>query len=315
MNNKNISIALLAGASFFWGSALVAQRLGLSHLEPFSFNAVRFFFGSLSVLPLLPLQRLLLGTSTPVAAFMAQASGRRLAFWGALLCGGSLFAAISLQQIGIAYTSVGKAGFLTSLYIIIVPLLGFLIRKAAPNSPLNRIGGGRVGLHIWLCCALAIFGMYLLCMTEALSLNPGDVLMIFCALAMAFQLLFVAYYAPLFNPLKLTFLQFLTCAIFSAICALLWENPDLYAVRAAWLPLFYTAVISGSVAYSMQIFGQRAIAPMLAALIFSLESVFAALAGWLVLGETLTVREISGCLLIFIAIVLAQVLDMLRLKK
>ena len=303
MKNTHFGIALLAGTSLIWGLSLVAQSMGMDHVGPFTFNAVRFFIGGISLLPLFPLINYLQGRSKKAEQEKALPLLRdklllKAGFW----CGLVLFAAISCQQVGIIYTTAGKTGFITSLYILLVPLFGLLF-------------GRRISWRIWMCIGLAIAGMYLLCIKEALTLNKGDVFVLVCAVFSAAQILVIDRYAPLVNAVKLASLQFFVCSGLSAMVAVILEKPDIGAVLQGWMPLLYTGVFSSSVAYSMQIAGQKYVAPVLAALLLSLEAVFGALAGWWILDEFLTRSERIGCLLIFVAILAAQLPGRMSLPR
>lgn len=303
MKNTHIGIALLAGTSLIWGLSLVAQSMGMEHVGPFTFNAVRFFIGGISLLPLFPLISYLQGRNTIGETARAIPLLRdKLLLKASFYCGLVLFAAISCQQVGIIYTSVGKTGFISSLYILLVPLIGLFF-------------GRRVSGRVWLCIGLAIGGMYLLCIKEALTLNRGDLFVLGCAVFSAGQILVIDRYAPLVNAVKLASLQFFVCSGLSAAAAVILENPDFNAILQGWLPLLYTGVLSSSVAYSMQIAGQKYVAPVLAALLLSLEAVFGALAGWLILDELLTRSERLGCLLIFVAILAAQLPERMRMPR
>lgn len=288
MKKNSAGVAMLAFASFIWGTALVAQSAGAEHMGPFTFNAVRFAIGGVSLLPVVFFLSQRRGASA-----RTRESGRSPLFKGALFCGSLCFAATTFQQIGIAHTTAGKAGFITSLYIMIVPLLGFFVGRRVPRL-------------VWGCIAVAVAGMYLLCVNESLRLGRGDTFMLLCALSTAVHILLVDRFSPLVDGVRLSCLQFLVCGTLSAAGALLFERPELAVVLAGWIPLLYTGVLSCAVAFTLQILGQKEVDPTLASLILSLESVFAVLAGWLVLGETLTLREIAGCALIFAAIVAAQ---------
>lgn len=270
MGGKGLGSAMLMVAALIWGTALVAQRLGMEHCGPLAFNAARFGLGGI-------------------------VTGLALLLRGGLWCGAVLFLTASLQQYGICFTSVGKAGFITSLYLVLVPLLGLFLGK-------------KIALGLWLCIAGAVVGMYLLCLSgagPALSLNPGDGLMLLCALSTAAHILLVGRFAPLVDGVALSCLQFVVCALCSALAAALWEQPETEAFLA-WKALLYTGILSCGLAYTLQTLGQATVPPGLCALLLSLEAVFAAVAGWLVLGEALSPRESAGCALIFAAIAAAQ---------
>lgn len=199
-----------------------------------------------------------------------------------------------MQQIGLVYTSAGKAGFVTALYIVLVPICGiFLQKKVAPS----------VGVSV----VLATGGLYLLCINESFSIGRGDIFVFLCAFAFAAQILAVDYYAPLVDGIRLACVQFYVCGVVSLIGMLLWESPVLADILAAWKPICYTAFLSTSVAYTLQIIAQKYTEPTIASLLMSFESVFATLAGFVILHEVLTARELMGCAIMFAAVILAQI--------
>ena len=219
--------------------------------------------------------------------------GRRTLLVGGVMCGAALFMASSLQQIGIQYTSVGKAGFITACYIVLVPLLGLLLGK-------------RCGVSVLAAVGLALVGLYLLCVTEALSVGMGDWLMLGCALMFSVHILVIDFFAPRADGVALSCIQFFVCALLSAVPALALERPSMAGLAAAWVPVLYAGVLSSGVGYTLQVIGQRGMNPTVASLILSLESCVSVLAGWLLIGERLTGRELTGCAVMFAAIVLAQ---------
>ena len=294
MGGKGLGSAMLMVAALIWGTALVAQRLGMEHCGPLAFNAARFGLGGI-VTGLALLLRAARAQRPKAAERAERNANRALLLRGGLWCGAVLFLTASLQQYGICFTSVGKAGFITSLYLVLVPLLGLFLGK-------------KIALGLWLCIAGAVVGMYLLCLSgagPALSQNPGDGLMLLCALSTAAHILLVGRFAPLVDGVALSCLQFVVCALCSALAAALWEQPGTEAFLA-WKALLYTGILSCGLAYTLQTLGQATVPPGLCALLLSLEAVFAAVAGWLVLGEALSPRESAGCALIFAAIAAAQ---------
>ena len=202
--------------------------------------------------------------------------------------------AANLQQIGIQYTSAGKAGFITAMYILIVPVLGLFLKKKVPG-------------RIWLCILIAVVGLYLLSVTEGFSsISKGDVYVLLCALAFSFHIMAVDHYAPLVDGVRLSSIQFLICGVLSGILMFLFEEPNLENILNAAVPILYAGIMSCGVAYTLQIIGQKYTRPTIASLIMSLESVFAVLAGIVVLREIPTARETMGCVLMFLAIIIAQ---------
>jgi drug/metabolite transporter (DMT)-like permease len=201
--------------------------------------------------------------------------------------------ASAFQQIGILYTTVGKAGFITAMYIVLVPLCGLFLHK-------------KVGKKVWIGVVLAVAGLYLLCMSERLSVNKGDLLMLICALCFAIHILVVDHFGRQTDGVKLSCIQFFVCALLSGILMLLLETPSWETIRAAWLPICYAGLLSSGAGYTLQILGQKDTDPTVASLLMSLESVFAAIAGWLLLHERFSLRELAGVVLMAGAIVLAQ---------
>ena len=305
---------MLALTALIWGVAFVAQSVGMDYVGPFTFNSVRSFIGGLVLLPMIPLLDRM--KKRPAAELKAELkSQKKMLVIGGLICGALLAVASSLQQIGLVDTTPGKAGFITALYIIIVPVLGLFMKK-------------KPSVLVWAGVALAAVGMYLLCFSEGIdfrtlvvpgpdgeeiihtgesfSVNRGDIMIMLCALMFSFHILVIDRFSPRVDGVRLSMIQFFVCGALCAVPMLLMEKPDLSSILSAWLPILYAGALSCGVAYTLQIIGQRNINPTVASLILSLESVFSALAGWLILGDTLTGRELMGCALVFIAILLAQ---------
>lgn len=306
MNGKLKYNLLLILATLIWGSAFVAQSVGMDYIGPYTFNAARSFLGSLVLLPVIWFMDR--GKKTDAASGKASSDGemisesvleekkrqeRKILWTGGICCGIVLTIAISLQQIGLVYTSAGKAGFITTLYILIVPILGLFIGK-------------KVGIKTWFGVALAVVGMYLLCITSGFSIAYGDFLVLLCAVAFSFHILVVDYFSPKVDGVKLSCIQFLVCGIISLFPMLLMEHPQISQILDAWLPIAYAGVLSSGVAYTLQIIAQKHLKPTVASLLMSLESVFAVLTGWVILHERLSARELCGCALVFTAVILAQ---------
>lgn len=288
---------LLTLTALIWGTAFVAQSLGMDYLGPFTFNGVRNFVAAVGLLPVIAFLRRRQGKAEARGA----AANSRKTFWvGGVLCGLALGVASSLQQIGIQFTTVGKAGFLTALYIVIVPLLGLLLKK-------------RVALPVWVSVVIAAAGTYLLSIQEDFTIAAGDLFVILCAVCFSVHILLVDRFSPSVNGVELSCIQFLVAGVFSTIVAFLVETPNVQDILRSWGPILYTGLISSGVGYTLQILGQKDTPPAVASLIMSLESVFAALSGWLLLGQGMTGREAVGCALVFAAVVLAQIpFDALR---
>ncbi|MCI8884614.1 MAG: DMT family transporter [Dorea sp.] len=287
MKTKNAFMLVLT--AFIWGTAFVAQSMGMDYLGPFTFNGVRSLIGGAALLPCIAFLKLLNGKNT--AAFIN--GNRKDLLIGGIACGLLLFAATSLQQIGIQYTTAGKAGFITAFYIVIVPVLGIFLRK-------------RIGWKVWIAVVIALFGLYFLCITEHFTVGKGDILIFVCALIFSLHILVIDRFSPKVDGVKMSCIQFFVCGIASMPFMFVLETPRLGAMLEGWMPLMYAGVLSCGVAYTLQIIGQKNVNPAVASLILSLESCFSVLAGWIVLGERLSRREFAGCVLMFVAIILAQ---------
>lgn len=285
MKKQLSGVIALLGATVIWGSAFIAQSVGMDKIGPFTFQAVRCF---LAVVFLFPASALF-SKGKPFWKSWADP-----ALWrSGVICGLALFAASSLQQIGLVYTDAGKAGFLTAMYIVFVPFLGLFL-------------GQRPGRNALLSLIPAIVGLYLLSCTSVSGINKGDVLLLLCAVAFSVQILLIDRHCAGLDGLKLNCIQALVVAVLSVPSALLTETVDASLIASCWLPLGYAGVLSMGVAYTLQIVGQKRVAPSAAALLMSLESVFAALFGWLLLHETMTGTEMLGCALVFSAVVISQ---------
>lgn len=287
------SLILLLCAAI-WGSAFVAQSVGMDFVGPFTFGSSRSFVGFLVLLPYIFLvDRGRKKKNAMVEQGVDLSFRNKQLLMGGICCGVILTIASNLQQFGIKYTTVGKAGFITALYIVMVPLLGIFIKKKA-------------GLLVWISVAIAVAGLYFLTMNESLSLSRGDTYVILCAIVFAMHILTIDHFAPLVDGVKMSCIQFLVCGILSGIFMLLFEKPELSHILMAWKPICYAGAFSSGVAYTLQIVGQRGMNPTVASLLMSMESVFAVLAGFLILHQVMSTRECIGCVLMAIAIVLAQ---------
>lgn len=278
---------LLAFTAFIWGTAFVAQSVGMEYIGPFTFNGVRSIIGAFTLLPCILFQK------KSCRKIIEEGSSRKDLVVGGLLCGALLFVASSLQQIGIKYTSAGKAGFITSCYIVIVPLIGIFMKKTS-------------GWKIWAAVVLALAGLYCLCITDGFTVGKGDIFIFLCAMAFSAHILVIDYFSPRVNGVVLSCIQFFVCGVASLLCMFVFETPDMVAIISAWMPILYAGVLSCGVAYTLQIIGQRNVNPTIASLILSLESCFSVLAGWVILHEKLSMKESLGCVLMFMAIILAQ---------
>ncbi len=281
------SLALLCG-TMIWGSAFIAQSVGMDLIGPFTFQAIRC---ALAVIFLF-LLTLVFDWKIGFQKSLAKWKNKQLWISGGV-CGAALFVAASLQQVGLIYTEPGKAGFLTAMYIVLVPILGIFLHR-------------RPGLNAVFSVVLALVGLYLLSFMGVSSINVGDLLLIGCALAFAVQILLIDSFAQNLDGLRLNCVQALVVAVLSLPWMLLTEELDMGNILACWLPLGFAGILSMGVAYSLQIVGQKNLEPTTASLIMSLESVFAALGGWLILHNTMTPRELLGCALVFGGVILSQ---------
>lgn len=228
-------------------------------------------------------------------------AGFRVTITGGVCCGLALCTATLLQQFGIQYTTVGKAGFITTLYIIIVPIAGLFLKKRVPGK-------------VWIGAVIAAFGMYLLCMSEKLALSKGDLYVFICALVFSVHILVIDHFSPKADGVELSCIQFLTAGVISSIGAVILEQPSIGNFVAGIVPLLYAGILSSGVAYTLQVIGQKDMDPTVASLILSLESVISMLAGWVILGQKLSPRELLGCVLVFAAVILVQLPDFKRKK-
>lgn len=283
--------AMLMLTALIWGTAFVAQSVGMDYLGPCAFTATRNFIGCVALLPVIALASRLRSGAQPEEA--APAPGKKALFgWGAA-CGLLLGGATLLQQAGMQTASAGKAGFLTALYIVIVPVLGIFL-------------GRRPGLKVWMGVVLALVGAYLLSVKGGAGIASGDLLVIASAVVFSLHILVIDSVPAGVDGVRLSCVQFLVAGAFALVLALFLESFTWRDILSAWVPLLYTGVVSSGVGYTLQILGQRTVNPTVASLILSLESVFAALAGWAILGQALSLRELFGCALVFVAVILAQ---------
>lgn len=284
------SLILLLTATI-WGVAFVAQSVGMEYIGPFTFNAIRCVLGGMVLIPVI----LVLKKKKETGAENQEKEDKKTLWMGGIACGVILCIASNLQQFGIMEASVGKSGFFTALYIVMIPVIGIFIGK-------------RPGIKLWFCVVLAVVGMYLLCMKDgSFIIERADIMLLLCALAFSFHILVVDYFSPKVDGVKMSCIQFFVCGVLSAVGMLFTETPDISNIQAAWLPLLYAGLLSCGVGYTLQIVGQKGINPVIASLIMSLESVISALAGWVILGQVLSPKEILGCILMFVAIIITQI--------
>lgn len=275
---------MLVMAAMIWGAAFVAQSIGMDYVEPFTFLFCRSLLGALALLPVLAL----LGRGH------AEAPKNKKSLWtGGLACGGIMFVATSLQQFGLLSTSAGKSGFLTALYVVLVPILGVFLHK-------------KIRATMWAGVGIAAAALYLLCVKGRFSIGRGELLTLGSALCFACHILAIDHFSPKTDGVKLSCLQFFVSSALSGAAMLVFETPSLTRIAQCWLPIGYAGILSCGAAYTLQILAQRDTNPTVASLLMSLESVFAVLFGWLLLHEHLAAKELFGCVLMLGAIVLAQ---------
>jgi len=275
---------LLVLAALIWGLAFVAQSAGMEYVGPFTFNGVRCFLGVMILIPTALFMDKKEGVLTPW-------NSKKLII-GGIVCGAFLFLATSSQQIGIMTTSVGKSGFITALYIVLVPVFSLFLRK-------------KPGKYVWLSMIMALVGLYFLCISDAFMLQKGDLWLFACAILFTCQILAVDKFAPDLDVIKLSCYQFLVAGILSII-PIITEKPVMSDVLACWLPICYAGFFSSGIAYTLQMEGQKRVDPTVASIIMSLESVFSAVFGFIILHEKLSARELIGCIIMFGAVILAQ---------
>lgn len=287
MNKKALrGNLLLLLTAMIWGSAFVAQRVGSETVQPFTFNGVRSLFSALVLVPVILIRR-------KRAPRRMETGEKKQLLLGGLLCGVCLCAGSTLQQFGLTYTTAGKAGFITALYVVLVPLVSLCF-------------GRRARATTWIGVVLAAVGLYLLCVSGSMSINRGDALVMLCALCFCAHILVIDRFSPHVDGVCLSCLQFLVSGLIGLICALATETIRVQALIECALPILYAGVLSGGVGYTLQILAQKDTDPTLASMIMCLESVFSVVFGALLLGEHMTLREGAGCVLMFVAILLAQ---------
>ena len=290
MKKQILGSFLLILCTMIWGLAFVAQSVGMDHIGPFTFQAVRCF---LAVIGLLPVCVLTDRFKKDGKSFLERWSDKKL--WKAgIFCGIPLFLACNLQQMGLVDTDAGKSAFLTAMYIVIVPVLGLFLKRKPSKMLL-------------VCIALAVAGLYCLSCVGVTQINTGDLLLLGCAFAFAVQIIMVDLLGLDVDALRLNMIQSLVCAALSAVLMLFAETPTWQSISQCWLPLAYAGFLSMGVAYYLQIMGQKFLEPSAASILLSMESVFAVIFGALFLHETMTSWERLGCVLMFAAVILSQV--------
>lgn len=289
IKNFKGSIMLLI-TSIIWGTAFVAQSEGMNYVEPFTYNAMRTLLGGVVLIPVMILFRF----SDKRNGKEKSSCSLKNTVIGGICCGIALFIASSFQQAGIAHTTAGKAGFVTALYIVIVPMIGIFLHKKMP-------------LRMWLFIAIALAGFWLLCIKQDIGISSGDLLVFFGAIFFAVHITVIDYFNQKnTDGVLMSCIQFFTAGLLMLICMFIFEKPTIPNIMGAGGTILYAGILSCGVAYTLQILGQKHTNPTLATMLMSLESVFAALSGWLILGEKLSIKEFIGCVLIFAAVILAQ---------
>ena len=311
-NRKLLGNLLLLLTAMIWGTAFVAQRVGMDAIEPITFNAARMWLAAVAIgaVAFLTRRNRQKGQLQQNAEKQIAADGvagavtglgdpaqerRRNTLIGGICCGCFLTAASLFQQMGIVYTTAGKAGFITAMYMLLVPILNFVLFKKK-NTWL-----------VWTGVLIGVIGMYLLCITDDFSLTYGDMLVCICALLFSCHILCCDHFVRLGNPLFISAIQFTTVAVISSVAAFIAEEPSWQKVISAAIPILYCGIVSGGIGYTLQMIAQKYTDPTIASLLMSLESVFAVIAGALLLGERMTARELAGCIIMFAAIVLVQI--------
>ena len=297
MDKKQLrNTLLLVCGAFIWGTAFVAQSVGSDYMGAYTFLAGRSWLACVFLLGLMAVLRKMGRTNTAAEPGFWQ--NKKVLVKGGIFCGAALFAASAAQQMGIGTTSTAKAGFMTALYVVLVPVFGVFF-------------GRRPGVKLWCCVAASVVGLYLLCLAghDTLSLTGGEWMLLGCAFLFCLQIMLVDHFSPQLDGIQLSFVEFFTVSVLSTVFMLLFEHPTVEQFRLAAVSIAYCGIMSSGVAYTLQIVGQKALDPTIASLAMCLESVFSALAGWLILGETLSTTELCGCGLMFAAIVVSQLPD------
>jgi len=280
----NLIILLTA---MIWGTSFVSQKVGMDSISPAAFNGIRLIIGAIVLLPVI-----LISDRIKVKKNAYVPSDKKTLFTSGIICGTFLCIATTLQTWGMIYTTSGKSGFITAMYIIFVPFFGIIMKRKLPKIA-------------FISALIALFGLYLLSgLNNGLSLNFGDFLTLICALFFSFHILAIDYYSPKVDGIKLSALQFLTAGIINLIIMFISEKPDINLILSCAIPILYSGIFSCGIAYTLQIIGQKYADPATASVLMSLESVFALLSGMIILNETMTAAELSGCGLMFIAVII-----------
>lgn len=289
MNKELRSSLLLLLTAMIWGFAFVAQRVGMDHLEAFTYNGIRFGIGSLSLIPVI---KIFEKSNKDDLEDMVDDDKASIIKYGAI-AGSVLFIGATLQQVGLMYTTAAKAGFITTLYIVIVPILGLFIKqKSSPN--------------IWIGAIVATIGLYFLSINENLTIGFGDLLQLIGAVFWAIHIIIIGFFTRKVNSLKLSSMQFATCSLLSFVAAFIYEDIQMVNIIKAIVPILYGGIMSVGIAYTLQVVAQRHAKASHAAIAMSMESVFAAIGGILLLDEELPARGFVGCILMLLGMLISQ---------
>jgi len=286
MKNKTLGNMLLLLTAIIWGFAFVAQRTGMEYIGPFTFNGIRFIVAGVALIPVIAI-------FSKNDKHTQTVEGKKTLLKGGIYSGVALFLASSLQQIGLVYTTAGKGGFITSLYVVIVPIIGLFLREKIKKS-------------MWISVMLATVGLYLLSVGPNFTINFGDFLVLLCAIGFAFHIIIINQFSNKVDSVKMSCIQFFVAGILSIPIFLVTEDINIQNIISSWMPILYAGVLSGGVAYTLQIVGQKYTDPVSASLLLSLESVFSVIGGILLLQEFISTKELIGCAIMFIAIVISQ---------
>lgn len=303
-NEKKLGIMAFLFTSCIWGFAFVAQKSAMDHIGPLTMNGLRSLLGAIFLVPVILIADLIKGKKPSLLGVKGKAESKFL-IKGGILCGIFMTAASTLQQIGVQNTTIGKAGFLSVLYIVIVPVITLCFGK-------------KIGWNCWSGVGIALVGMFLLCFNLAdlgdFSVNKGDLIVISCSIFFAIHILVIDKYSPYTDSLRLSFMQFVVCAVVCLTLAFIFENPQWDGIKAAWFSLFYAGVVSCGVGYTLQVVGQKYVPAHIAPMLMALECVFSLLADWIFFKQVMNAQEYIGCFLLFVAIILAQT-DFSKFKK
>lgn len=297
MNKKIKGNLILLITALIWGSAFVSQSVGMDHISPNTFNGLRSILGGIVLLPVIYFLDRGKGRQKTDRA------GKKMLLFSGVVCGLILCAASTLQTLGLRYTTVANSGFITTMYIILVPFLGILFKK-------------KVNVLTCIAAVIALFGLYLISFSDSnFKVNPGDLMTLISALLFAFHILAIDFFSDKADGVKMACLQFFVCGLANLLLMFVFEEPNLEAIRNCWSAIVYAGILSCGVGYTLQIVGQKYTDPSSAAIILSLEAVFGALAGFILLNETLTIYNIIGCAIMLIAILIVQLSDLVSEPK